>query len=58
MERFLKWMEKNFMPFASKIGSQRHLVCIRDSFISIMPVTMVGSIAVLLNVFLRDLPNT
>lgn len=58
MDRFLKWMEKNFMPFASKIGSQRHLVCIRDSFISIMPVTMVGSIAVLLNVFLRDLPNT
>lgn len=45
------------MPLASKIGSQRHLVAIRDSFISIMPVTMVGSIAVLLNVFLRDLPN-
>ena len=30
---------------------------IRDGFIAIMPVTMVGSIAVLLNVFLRDLPN-
>lgn len=58
MNGFLTWMEKNFMPFASKIGSQRHLVAIRDAFISIMPVTMVGSIAVLLNVFLRDLPNT
>lgn len=45
------------MPFAGKIGSQKHLVAIRDSFIAIMPVIMVGSIAVLLNVFLRDLPT-
>lgn len=58
MNKFLTWIEKNFMPMASKIGSQRHLVAIRDGFISIMPITMVGSIAVLLNVFLRDLPNT
>ncbi len=58
MNAFLTWMEKHFMPVASKIGSQRHLVAVRDGFISIMPVTMVGSIAVLLNVFLRDLPNT
>ena len=53
MNAFLTWMEKHFMPVASKIGSQRHLVAIRDGFISIMPVTMVGSIAVLLNVFKR-----
>lgn len=58
MEKFMNWMEKNFMPVAAKIGSQRHLVAVRDGFISIMPVTMVGSIAVLLNVFLRDLPNS
>jgi PTS system cellobiose-specific IIC component len=45
------------MPVAAKIGSQKHLVAIRDAFIAIMPITMVGSIAVLLNVFLRDLPN-
>ncbi len=58
MNAFLKWMEKYFMPVASKIGSQKHLVAIRDGFVAIMPITMVGSIAVLLNVFLRDLPNT
>lgn len=58
MKNFMNWMETYFMPFATKIGSQRHLVAVRDGFISIMPVTMVGSIAVLLNVFLRDLPNT
>lgn len=58
MDKFIKWMEEHFMPVAARIGSQRHLVAIRDGFISIMPVTMVGSIAVLLNVFLRDLPNS
>ncbi|MEF2782670.1 MAG: PTS transporter subunit EIIC [Clostridium sp.] len=58
MNKFMNWMEEHFMPVAAKIGSQRHLVAIRDGFISIMPITMVGSIAVLLNVFFRDLPNT
>lgn len=58
MNAFMNWMEKHFMPVATKIGSQRHLVALRDGFISIMPVTMVGSVATLLNVFLRDLPNT
>ena len=51
MNAFMQWMETHFMPMAAKIGSQRHLIAIRDGFIAIMPVTMVGSIAVLLNVF-------
>lgn len=46
-----------FMEISGKMGSQRHLVAIRDSFISLMPITMAGSVAVLLNVFLRDIPN-
>lgn len=46
------------MPVAAKVGNQKHLVAIRDAFIAIMPITMVGSIAVLLNVFFRDLPNS
>lgn len=58
MKNFTKWMEKHFVPVAAKIGSQRHLVAIRDAFISIMPVTMAGSFATLFNVFLRDLPNS
>lgn len=57
MEKFMKWMEEKFVPVAAKISSQRHLVAIRDSFISILPITMVGSVAVLLNVIFRDLPN-
>ena len=58
MNSFSNWMERTFVPIAAKIGSQRHLVAIRDAFISIMPITMAGSIAVLLNVFFRDLPTT
>lgn len=49
-------MEEHFVPIAAKIGSQKYLVAIRDAFISIMPVTMAGSIAVLLNALVRDLP--
>ena len=57
MEKLTSWMEEHFLPIAAKIGSQRHLVAVRDAFIGIMPVTMVGSIAVLINVFVRDLPG-
>ena len=58
MKKFTDWMEQKFVPKAAKIASQRFLVAIKDSFIAIMPITMVGSIAVLLNVFFRDLPNS
>lgn len=47
-----------FMAFANKIASQRHLVAVRDAFIAMMPITMAGSIAVLLNVLLRDTPTS
>lgn len=57
MNNFTAWMEEKFVPIAAKIGSQRHLVAIRDAFISIMPVTMAGSIAVLINAIVRDLPG-
>ncbi len=32
MHNFVNWMEKYFIPVASKIGAQRHFVAIRDSF--------------------------
>lgn len=58
MNGFNNWMELHFVPVAAKIGAEKHLVAIRDAFIGIMPVTMAGSIAVLFNVFFRDLPNS
>lgn len=55
MNNFYNWMEEHFVPVAAKIGSEKHLVAIRDSFIAMMPITMAGSFAVLLNVLVRDL---
>ncbi|MDA3731313.1 PTS sugar transporter subunit IIC [Niameybacter massiliensis] len=52
-----EWLEKHFLPVAAKIGAEKHLVAIRDAFISIMPITMAGAVATLLNVFFRDLPT-
>ncbi|MFZ5354386.1 MAG: PTS sugar transporter subunit IIC [Bacillota bacterium] len=49
MNSFVRFMEKRFVPVAGRIGSQRHLVAIRDGFVSIMPLILAGSLAVLLN---------
>ncbi|UPQ86084.1 PTS transporter subunit EIIC [Ignavigranum ruoffiae] len=49
---------EKFMEVSGRIGSEKHLVAIRDSFIAAMPITMAGSIAVLLNVFFRDIPTS
>ncbi|GLO66940.1 MULTISPECIES: PTS sugar transporter subunit IIC [Oceanobacillus] len=45
-----KFMQK-FIEIAGRIGSQRHLVAIRDGFVSIMPLIIIGSLAVLINNF-------
>lgn len=51
----MEWMEKHFIPVAGKIGAQRHLVAIRDGFVSVIPLIIIGSFAILLNNF--PLPN-
>ncbi|MFI3620644.1 PTS sugar transporter subunit IIC [Vagococcus fluvialis] len=58
MNGLANWMEKYILPTAAKIGSEKHLVALRDAFISMMPATMAGAIATLLNAFMRDFPNT
>ncbi|MDU5010892.1 MAG: PTS sugar transporter subunit IIC [Clostridium botulinum] len=49
MKKFFDWMEEHFVPIAAKIGSQRHLVAIRDGFASITPIIMAGAFAGLFN---------
>lgn len=44
------FMQK-FIEIAGRIGSQRHLVAIRDGFVAIMPLIIVGSLAILINNF-------
>lgn len=45
----MRFLEEKMVPLAAKIGSQRHLVAIRDAFIITMPITIAGAIAVLIN---------
>lgn len=45
----MNFVEKYIMPTAAKIGSQRHLLAIRDALIGMIAITMVGSFAVLIN---------
>lgn len=49
MKKFFEFMEKYFVPVAAKIGGQRHLVAIRDGFVTITPLIIAGSFAVLIN---------
>lgn len=51
MKKIIEFLEKYFVPVAGRIGSQRHLVAIRDGFVAIMPLILVGSLAVLFNNF-------
>lgn len=49
MKKFFEFMEKYFVPIAAKIGGQRHLVAIRDGFVTIMPLIIAGAFTVLVN---------
>ncbi len=57
MNGLTSWMEKYILPVAAKIGAQKHLVALRDAFIGTLPATMAGSVAVMINAIIRDLPQ-
>lgn len=57
MNKLMEMIEKYLLPIAAKISNQKLLVALRDSFIGTMPVVMTGSIALLLNAFLVDVPG-
>lgn len=54
MGAVIKFLETYFVPIAGKFGSQRHLVAVRDGFVSITPLILVGALAVLINSFPID----
>ncbi|WP_027108552.1 PTS sugar transporter subunit IIC [Lacticigenium naphthae] len=56
MNKLTQWLEKYILPIAGAIGAEKHLVALRDAFIGTLPATMAGSVAVMLNAILRDLP--
>ncbi|MEG6573246.1 MAG: PTS cellobiose transporter subunit IIC [Caldibacillus debilis] len=54
MDRFQSVMEKILVPVAVKLNSQRHVVAIRDAFILAFPITLGGSLIILLNFAVLD----
>lgn len=56
MEAFSRAIEKFLVPIATKLNAQRHVCAIRDAFILTFPLTMAGSLMVLINNVLLD-PN-
>ena len=56
MNALQQWMEKHLVPVAAKIGSQKHLVALRDSFVGMLPATMVGAMATLVSVLIGTVP--
>lgn len=57
MNTLISWLNKHLVPIAAKIGTVRWLVALRDAFIAIMPATMAGAVATILNALLRDIPT-
>lgn len=49
MDKFMSFMDKYIVPYAAKLGAQRHLVAVRDAFIAMISLTMIGSLAILIN---------
>ena len=57
MNALIGLLQKHVVPIAAKIGSIRWLIALRDAFISMMPATMAGSVATILNALVLDIPG-
>ena len=49
MDKFNSLIERALVPVAAKLNAQRHICAVRDAFILTFPLTMAGSLMVLLN---------
>lgn len=57
MNGITAWMEKYVVPVAAKIGSQKHLVALRDSFIGMLPATLAGALAAMISAIVTTFPS-
>jgi len=48
MQKFIKFIEEKLLPITSKLSNQRHLGAVRDGLIATIPITVVGSIFLLI----------
>ena len=49
MNKFGNFLEEHIIPFAARLNNQRHIAAVRDGFITAFPLTMAGSIILLIN---------
>ncbi|KRN50172.1 cellobiose PTS, EIIC [Kandleria vitulina DSM 20405] len=54
MDKMQNFMEKYFVPLAAVINGQRHVAAVRDAFTLTFPLTMAGSIVLLINYVFLD----
>ncbi len=54
MESLIAKIEKHLVPIAGKLTGQRHLAALRDGFIAIMPLMIIGAFAVMINSVFLD----
>lgn len=54
MEKMQAFMERFFVPFAAKVNGQRHVAAVRDAFTLSFPLTMAGSMVLLINYVFLD----
>ena len=52
MERFTATMEKFLLPIANFMNSNKYICTIRDAFTMMMPIIIVGSFALLFNIYI------
>jgi PTS system cellobiose-specific IIC component len=48
MKKFFEWLESSLIPWLGRLANQTHLKAVRDGLIAIMPLTIVGSLPLLL----------
>ena len=49
MDNLVQFLNAKILPFANKMGTQRHMTAIRKGIISTLPLTIVGSFFTLIN---------
>lgn len=54
MDKMQAFMERYFVPLAAKINGQRHVAAVRDAFTLSFPLTMAGSMVLLINYVFLD----
>ena len=51
MDGVIGFLEKHLMPLAGKVGNQKHVQAIRDGIIVTMPLTIIGSVFLIIGNF-------